>query len=265
MPFYERLSAVVSITLIGMAAYFVLDFPLQATTFTLFGSPLSLDAPSRWLMVFLLVGLVMAGTDHIVRSHPALPSRRLSFLATFWMLPGLIVLLASQTLGLSDSAPVWAASLVGVGIVLWLTINAELQLLTTNTGLWPRLWQQLAGYMIAFLFFVVIYNTRSRSAVSATGILIVAGMAALALLRQSPERIVQSWLLAGVTGISLGQMTWALNYWRAATLNAGLLLFLTFYVLVGLSQQHLTGTVTRRTVLEFAGVTLVAMVVIFYL
>jgi hypothetical protein len=265
MPFYERLSAVISITLIGMAVYFVLDFPAQSTSVPLFGSPLSLESPSRWLMAFLLVVMTMAGVDHIVRSHPALPTRSVGFVATFWMLPGLSVALATQTLGLSDSAPVWAVSLVGVGIVLWLTITAELKLLEPNPGIWPRLWQQLVGYMTALLFFVVIYNTRSRSAVSATAVLVVSGMAALALLRKTQDDILRSWLLAGVVGLSLGQMIWALNYWRVATLNAGLLLFLTFYVLVGLAQQHLTGTITRRTLLEFGAITLVALVVIAYL
>ena len=70
MPFYERISAIVSITLIGMAVFFVLDFPAQVTGLILLGSPLSLDAPRRWLMVILLAGMVMAGVDNVVRFHP---------------------------------------------------------------------------------------------------------------------------------------------------------------------------------------------------
>jgi hypothetical protein len=265
MLFYERLSAVVSITLMGMAVYFVLDFPAQTLELTLFGSPLEVETPTRWLMAFLLAGMAIAGTDYIVRGHPLLPTRRLSYISTFWALPGLIVLLATQTLGLSDSAPVWAISLTGVGVVLWLTVSAELRTLDPDAGILPRLWQQLVSYMVALLFFVVIYNTRSRSAFSATAVMLVSGAAALALLRRSPDDILHGWLLAGVVGLSLGQLTWALNYWRVATLNAGLLLFLAFYLLVGLSQQHLTGRVTRRTLLEFGAIALTALVVIAYL
>jgi hypothetical protein len=265
MPFYERISAVVSITLIGMAVFFVLDFPTEATGLILLGSPLRLDTPSRWLMVFLLAAMVMAGVDHIIRLHPSLPSKRMSYVATFWMLPGLLVILATQTLGLSDSAPIWAASLIGVGGILWFTIVAELRLIEPVPRMWSRLWQQLVGYIIALLFFVVIYNTRSRSALSATAVMFVSGMIAVALLRQQPTRILISWLLAVIIGLSMGQLTWALNYWRIDTLNAGLLLFLMFYLLVGLSQQHLTGKLSSRTLWEFGAIATVALVVIFSL
>jgi len=57
MPAYERINAVVSITLIGLALYFVLDFPAQSTTFMLFGTPLNVDAPRQWLMMLLLGGM----------------------------------------------------------------------------------------------------------------------------------------------------------------------------------------------------------------
>jgi hypothetical protein len=131
--------------------------------------------------------------------------------------------------------------------------------------MWSRLWQQLVGYVVALLFFVVIYNTRSRSALSATAVMFVSGMTAVALLRQQPPRILISWLLAVIIGLSMGQLTWALNYWRIGTLNAGLLLFLMFYLLVGLSQQHLTGKLSSRTLWEFGVIATVALVVIFSL
>ena len=267
MPAFERISTVVSITLIGLAIFFVLDFPGQVASVTLFGTPLSLSAPQRWLMVFLLGGLAMAGADSIVRAYPALPSRRLGYVATFWMLPGLLVVLATQTLGFSVSAVVWGISLIAVGVILWMTITAELISFSPepDAKLWPRLWRQFVGYGIALIFFVVIYNSRSRSAVSATALMLVSGMTALPLLRRWPEQLLSTWLLAGVIGLSLGQITWALNYWRIGALNAGLLLFLIFYVLIGLAQQHLSGRLSRRTLLEFGAISLVALLIIFNL
>ncbi|GAB4445388.1 MAG: hypothetical protein Kow0031_27930 [Anaerolineae bacterium] len=256
-----------SVTLIGLAAYFVLDFPAEATSFSLLGSPLTLAAPQRWLMVLLLGGMAMAGADSIVRAHPALPSHRPGYVALFWMLPGLVVLLATQTLGYLTSAVAWGGSLVLVGMVLWLTLAAEVASLERDGAerLGPRLWRQFVGYTVVLLFIIVIYNTRSRSAVSATAVMLVAGMAALPLLRRGPEQLLNTWLLAGVIGLSLGQVMWALNYWRTGALNAGLLLLLIFYVLIGLSQQYLSGTLSRRTVWEFGTISLVALLVIFYL
>jgi hypothetical protein len=258
---------VVSLTLIGLALYFVLEYPARVVTVTLFGTPLGVDTPQRWTMVFLLVGLVMAGTDMVIRSHPALGDNRLSYLATFWMLPGLLVLLATQTLGLATSPLEWGASLIGTGLLLWLTIVAEFQQIPTNRPArrWAYLWQQMIGYALALALFFVIYHTRSRSALSATLVLLMSGMIALSLLRQKPIDILRTWLFAAIIGLSLGQMTWALNYWRTSTLSASLLLFLVFYILVGLAQQRLWDKLSRRIVWEFGFIAAIGLVVIYTL
>lgn len=267
MPAYEKISAVVSITLIGLALYFVLDFPQQVAGIQLFGSPLDFYSPQQWAMVFFLAALVMTGMDAIVRTSPQLPSRKPGYIATFWMLPGLLVALATQTLGLAASPLVWGVALAGVGALLWLTIAAEVALILPNprTRFWPRLWQQFIGYAIALIFYIVIYHTRSRSAVSATAIVLVSGAAALALLRDDPRRLATTWLFAAVIGLSLGQITWALNYWRTGALNAGLLLFVAFYVLVGLAQQYMRQTLSQRSLWEFGAISLAALVVIYNL
>ena len=209
----------------------------------------------------------MAGTDTVVRSQPDLPSRRLSYLASLWMLPGLLVVLASQTLGWAPDPLMWGIGLLAVGLFLWLTIMAEFRQILPDWRAyrWAYLWQQIIGYSLALAFFIVIYQTRSRSALSATMIFLVSGMIALSLLRQNPETISKTWLFAAIIGLILGQITWALNYWRAGTLSVGLLLLLIFYVLTGLAQQQLWHRLSRRTVWEFGTITVVALLVIFYL
>jgi hypothetical protein len=267
MPLYERVSVVVSLTLMGLVLYFVLEFPAQSVTFTLLATPLTLSSPQQWLMAILLAGLAMAGTDTVIRSQPNLPSRRLSYLSSFWMLPGLLVVLATQTLGLAPTPIAWGIGLVGVGLFLWLTIIAEFRQILPDLTVyrWAYLWRQLIGYSLALALFVIIYQTRSRGALSATMIFLVSGMIALSLLRQSPETISKTWLFAAIIGLILGQITWALNYWRASTLSVGLLLLLIFYVLTGLAQQQLLHRLSRRTVWEFGTITVVTLLVIFYL
>jgi hypothetical protein len=265
MLIYERVSVVVSLTLIGLALYFVLAFPSPTATYILFGTPLTVVSPQQWLVALLLGGLAMAGADAVIRVHPALPSRHLAYLATFWMLPGLLVILATQTLGLAPNLITWGGGLVGVGLLLWLTLVAEYQQVSalTSRSHWPYIWEQLIGYTIALIFFIIIYGTRSRSALSATGILLTSGLVALTLLRHQPEIIAKTWLFAAIIALSLGQITWALNYWRVSALTAGLLLFLIFYVLVGLAQQQLLGRLSGRALWEFGSVTVVALLVIF--
>jgi len=261
MSVYERISAVVTLTLIGLALYFVLKFPTQAATVSLFATPLSLVAPRQWLLAVLLAGLVMAGTDTVIRSHPNLPDRRLGYLASFWMLPGLLVVLATQILGLASTPLYWGVALAGIGFLLWLTIFAAYRDITQVR--WAYLWRLFISYALALALFLVIYYTRSRSALSATAVLFVSGMISLSLLRQTPDSISKVWLFAAIVGLIMGQVTWALNYWRASTLSVGLFLLLIFYVLTGLAQQHLSHRLTRRSLWEFAGVTVVALLVIF--
>jgi len=62
MPVYERINVTVSLTLIGLALYFVLDFPVEAATVLLFNSPLALVSPQQWLMSLLLAAIAAAGT-----------------------------------------------------------------------------------------------------------------------------------------------------------------------------------------------------------
>ncbi|NJN93453.1 MAG: hypothetical protein HC875_04855 [Anaerolineales bacterium] len=265
MLVYERTSVVVSLILIGLALYFVLAFPAETASFTIFGSPLALTSPQQWLVAVLLGGLAMAGADAVMRIHPNLPTRRIGLMATFWMLPGLLVFLATQTLGLAPNPVAWAMGLVGVGGLLWLTLMAEFWQGAAGSNKqhrWAYIWQQLIGYTMALLFFVIIYRTRSRSAISATGIMLISGMIALALLRQR-RSIAKTWLFAIIVGLSLGQVTWALNYWRISALTAGLLLLLIFYVLVGLAQQQLLGKLSRRALWEFGSIAVVALLVIF--
>lgn len=263
MPSYERINVVVGLTLIGLALYFVLDFPARSITVMLFDSPLDIVAPRQWLMMVLLGGMAMTGTHAVIQAHPNLPVWPTSYWLTFWMLPGLLVILATQTLGLAPTPIVWGAGLVVVGLLLWMTIYTEYLQVQQMARLWPRLWRQFMGYAIALTFFIVIYQTRNRSAVSATAVLLISSMAALGLLRNSPAQISKTWLYAAIIGLGLGQITWALNYWRTGALNAGLLLLLILYVLVGMAQQHLQGTLSRRTLWEFGAVVSIGLVVIF--
>ena len=263
----ERINAAVSLTLIGLALFFVLEFPQQVAAFSLFGSPLVIDSPRQWLMLVLLTAVAMAGTDAVVLVHPKLPRQDLTYRAIFWALPGLLVVVATQTLRLAPDPVIWAASLVTVGVLLWLTIYAEYSRVTpeANGSAWLRLWRHFVGYAAVLSLFIIIYQTRSRSAVSATGVMLVAATGALGLLGNKPKQIHKAWLFAAIVGLSLGQITWALNYWRTGALNAGLLLLLTFYVLVGLAQQQMSGSLSRRSLWEYGAIASIGLVVIFML
>ncbi|MDM8519054.1 hypothetical protein QUF64_03340 [Anaerolineales bacterium HSG6] len=265
---YERISIVVSLSLIGLAIYSVLTFPVDTAEIILFNTPLGLDSPQQWLMVLLLGALVIAGTDTTIRAHPQLASQRLGYVFTFCTLPTLLMLLATQLLPLAPNALSWAISLILVGLLLWFTIITEFHQVPLEQNYayqWYRPWQQFIGYSLILIFYILIYQTRIRSALSASSVAMISMMVTVTLVRQPPIQIGKTWLYAGIIGLSLGQITWVLNYWRATALEAGLFLFLVYYVLLGLAQQQLLGQLSRRLLWEFVAIVMVVLFLIFRL
>jgi intracellular septation protein A len=125
-----------------------------------------------------------------------------------------------------------------------------------------RLGMNALTYGLALVLFLVVYRTRVRSIVSATEIMLLSGLLALELLRGSERPLPLVLLYAGITGLVLGQATWALNYWRLASLTGGLVLLVLFYDVVGLSQHALQGRINRRVLLEFGLITVAALALI---
>jgi hypothetical protein len=264
---YERTNAVVSLTLIGLALYFALEVPARLTRVPLLGTDLAITASRRWLMALLLVAVVMAGADMVVRAQPALLERRLAYLATFWVLPGLLVIVLIQALGFAPNPLIWGISLIGAGILLWLTIVAAFHQAGPKGGapFWAYLWEQLMADALALILFTLLYQAGQRALVSAGAMVMVSGMLALPLLRQKSPLITKSWLFASVIGLALGQATWAIRFWPVTALQAGLILFLLFYLLVGLTQQFLLARLSGRLVGEYGLIAALALVVIYFL
>jgi hypothetical protein len=149
---------------------------------------------------------------------------------------------------------------VGGGVLAWLILANYTMLDASAAGASRRVVGtarsslDLIAYLLALIFFTVIYRTRLRSLVTATQMTAVASLLALSVLRHERQRISQVLLYSGLVGLILGETTWALNYWRANALTVGVLLMLLFYVFVGLIQQHVRQRLNRRVVIEFLGV-----------
>lgn len=265
MPIYERISAIVSLALLGLAAYFLIELPSRSVELQLLGSPLTLHISQRWLMALLLGGLAATGARSLIYAHPSLPRRASGYALAFWIMPGLLVILATLWLSLlASTLNWWLAGITITGLLLWLVILAEYHTIDPRDPQYElaRLWLNLVAYGLAFGFFVVIYQTRARSILTATETLCVSGLLAGSLLRAGPAQVGRSWLFAGLVALVMGQCTWALNLWRIAPLTAGLWLLLIFYLFTGLAQQHLLGHLTRRALVEFAAVAAIGLLVI---
>jgi hypothetical protein len=60
----------------------------------------------------------------------------------------------------------------------------------------------------------------------------------------------------------LGQLTWVLNYWPLSSLQGGVILLITFYLIGGLTEQFLAGRLNRRVTIEHVGLALIALLLV---
>jgi len=261
MPVYERLSMVVSLALIGLALYFVIELPPQTTTITLFGLSIALTASTRLLMAILLSGLTFTGAGAVMRAHPG---KRISYAIPFWVNAVLIVVLAALTLARLGGALTWALGLLVTGALLWFSILAEYRVIPPgrSSNRWARLWSQGMSYALMLAYAVLIYQSQMGIVLRLASIFAVAGLLASSLFKLHAIETRYVGLFSFLTAIALSQFAWVLTFWPINAAEAALLTFLVFYILSGLIGAHFKNRLSRQTIIEYAAVTLVGLALI---
>lgn len=263
MPRYDRLTILVSLILCGLVVSQVIELPTRTVFFVALGVPTTIYLSSRWLIGAILVILAGTGTDSIMRSHPHARDAATAQSYMFWGLPCGFTLLALFVLPFSPDKFIWLAGLALTGVVLCLVIVAQYHTIDPrdryhNLARWGL---NLAVYLTALVFCTLIYGSRARSLLSATTISVLGASLSAELLRSpNPKEATQrTWLYALVGGVLLGEVAWALNHLSLSDLGGGLFLLLVFYVVSGLTRQHLRGRLAGRVVVEFAVVSILGL------
>jgi hypothetical protein len=294
LDYRDRTSVMIWVVLLGLAAQRYLTLPPRSVTATVLGSPITLTITANTILGVLLAGLVASGTEAVVRAHPRSYRTIGRFASTgpewtseapgsarqvpridnlerglvnhwaYWGLPIALIAVAVLLMPLAPSLEYWLFGLIATGAALGLSMAGIYYTVDPfQTGYRrARLGTNVLTYAIALLLFLVVYRTRARSIVSATEVLVVSSLLALELLRGSERPMLLVALYAGITGLILGQATWALNYWRLDSLTGGLVLLVLFYDIVGLGQNALQGRIRRRVILEYGLITIAAMALI---
>jgi hypothetical protein len=263
VPILERNSILVNLTLAGLAIYFIIDLPSREMTLRLFGTPLTLLMSQRWLLVVLLVGLVCTGIDGIIRSHPKASKLKSGEGLLFWITPTVIIIAAAVSLSnLTQNLSGWFVGFVATGFLLWFSVIAEYYSLDEEGRSYKnsQLWLVVMDYFLAVAMICTIYQTRARSAVSATGIALICFVLSASLLRLYTHKLSRIFSYSLVIAALCAQVTWAVNYWRIKPIAGGLLISLVFYVLTGFSQQYISHTLRPRSAV---GYLLVSVILIF--
>lgn len=260
----DRLSVLLAVLTLGGVLFRLIELPEQVWRLQVLGSPLEIHVSDTLLLITLMIGLVCTGTSLVLHDHPLLQEHSGRPIYISWILPAVLAGLSAYLLSLAPTLPIWIAGLVVVGIGIGLTVSAEYTAVSPDGPGYPaaRLALNVLAYLLTFALFAVIYQTRTRSLVTATLTLLAATLLALDLLSVADVPLARMLPFAGIVGLIVGESTWALNYWQVSAWVAGLLLLLIFYVAVNVAHQHLLGQLRASILVEFAVVTIVVLAVV---
>jgi hypothetical protein len=262
----DRLSGVIALILLALALIPLLNTPGRSVGASVLGSKLDIEITAAGLVTLLAAALTCAGVDMLIHTHPRARSNQAGPTFVFWILPALAVIAAAQGLARASTGRDWAIQLLAAGVMLWIIVRAEFATVDPDApraGQW-RLLLNVLAYALAFGLFAVIWETRIRSLITASLMAITAFLLSIDLMwstRAAPRRVL---LNGAVVAVILGECAWALNYWRANTITAGLALVLIFYALSGAAVQHLLSKLTRRVLAEFGVVVLAAIALLLF-
>jgi len=264
IPGRQRLSLFIGLILLCLVLTQFIELPTRTLAVTVFGSPLGVDLDAGWLMAVLLASLVCTGTDALVRTHPRAQEVSLRYTFVYWILPGLLGVAAARLLSAPMARSVWVAGLAATGGLFAIVLTAEYTTVDPVAPIYPqaRLFLNVIAYTLAFVVFILLYQTRGRSLVTATAMLVISFALALDLLWHAGTKLGQTFLLAAAVGMVLGEASWAMNYWQLSAWSGGLLLMLVFYVMTGIASQHLQGKLSRQVLFEFLVVAVVGIAVL---
>jgi hypothetical protein len=260
----NRLSVLVAVLLLGSVLLRFIELPEHVWKLEPLGSPLEIHVTGTWLLVTLMVGLVCTGTNLILHDHPHLREHTGRPIYVSWILPGLLAGLLAYLLARAPTWPLWVGGLILVGVGISLAVSAEYTAVSPDSPGYPlaRLGLNVLAYLLAFTMFAIIYNTRSRSLVTATLTLFTGTLLALDLLSVADVQFRRVLLFAGIVGLITGESTWALNYWQISAWAGGLFLLLIFYIAVNVAHQHLLERLSGSILVEFAVVAVVVLTII---
>ncbi|NTW00230.1 MAG: hypothetical protein HGA19_02870 [Oscillochloris sp.] len=261
-PRYDRIVSLVFVILIGLAVIFLVDGNPNTLRIVLGG-----DLPTitlSWFLIASLIVITCAGADLLARSHPQLQARKLpsinlgftrfEVVPAFWILPSFSIVGSFAFFRLFSGAlqgTAFVMALIAAGGSLLAVLIAQHFALDRRLEVTQPAQTVLhvITYLLAFGCFSAVYYTRYRTLYSATLIGVTATLLSYALLAWLSRP--GDFLLSGLIGLMLAEVTWPLNYWATTFLIAGTLLLVVFYITVSLLQHQARGRLQQRLLIEY--------------
>ncbi|MCS6773754.1 MAG: hypothetical protein NZ693_06545 [Thermoflexales bacterium] len=260
--FVRRLSLVAALTALTPVLLLIIELPSRVVSVELLGAPLMVRLDVNVLLMLFLPTVVVTGADWSLRSHPEVQQGQVPFLFPFWIAPGMAAFALALILARLDTWAVWLAALLTGVVAIVALIAAEYVTVSPTQPSYPlaRLLVSGVNYVIALGAFTLIYATRERTLVTATGMLAVAFLLAVDLLGSYGGGAKWTVLHAAITALLVGQATWAMNYWNLSAWGAGVLLLAIFYTATNLASLSVRDGLTLGALLEYGFVAAVAVI-----
>jgi hypothetical protein len=266
VDYRDRISVVTWLFVFALGVSQLYSLPTTVITLRALGSPISIALTKTLVAALVLALFSAAGAESVIRVHPRfMAESRWGWAWPFWALPMAIAVIAIYVLPLAPTRPVQVLGLLASGGLMILALFSLYATVERGQSGFrrSRLVLDALSYGTALVLFLLVYQTRTRSLLSGTLVALTATLLAIELLRSTTDRPLNVLIYGAITGMVLGQATWALNYWwTLSNLTGGLLLLLFFYIIVGIAQHGLQDHLSQRVLLEFALFAAVALILI---
>jgi hypothetical protein len=218
------------------------------------------------LLLVLLVAVVAAGTDRLVRLHPQARFHGPTATVLYLFLPGLFALFSALAIGQVDNTAL--RLLLGAVSVVLFAITEIAEYLTVDpdaeTYEVARFGLLLSIYVTALFAFIV---ALSGGFPLIAGVLLVGGVTFLLsvdMLRELEIDASALWIQAGAIAVVMAECRWVLHFLSLPDLLAAVFMLVVFYVMTGLIQDSVTGRISRGSWTTYGGVFAIAAVFILF-
>ncbi|MCD6520080.1 MAG: hypothetical protein J7M05_09190 [Anaerolineae bacterium] len=260
------IATTVNLVLWGLGLASIIPLPSVQVFLPLVEREREIQLPGQSFVVILLVGIIWTTSEQMARlllsAEKAPPS--LARTMPLWGLPSLFTI-AGATLANTQSWWGHRLFLIGAtGIGLGGILTLQQRSLLGKTSPWGQLTLHSLTYASALVLFTALQSQRGLGVLPHLATLVAGTGLALELFREPPAESEHLWRYAGTIGLLLGELAWALNYLELDPRIRGGFLLLAFYILAGITSQSLQRSLNRRTVIEFAGILLLGLLLLLF-
>jgi hypothetical protein len=216
------------------------------------------------LLLVVLVAVVAAGTDRLVRLHPQARFHGPAATVLYLFLPGLFALFSALAIQQSDNTIV--RLVLGMLSVLLLGVTVIAEYLTVDpdaeTYEIARFGLLLSIYVTALFAFVVALG---GDVPLVAGVLLVAGVAFLLsvdMLRELEADAGSLWVQSGAVAAVIAECRAVLYFLSLPDVYGAIFMLIVFYVITGLVQDRITGRMNRQSWTTYGGVFLIGTLIV---